>query len=99
MSETTITEFAPAKINLALHVTGQRDDGYHLLDTLVGFADTGDRLTFEAADELSLTIGGSSGDGLIANDDNLVLRAASALQAAVGTSSGVAIHLEKNLPV
>ncbi|MEM1317059.1 MAG: 4-(cytidine 5'-diphospho)-2-C-methyl-D-erythritol kinase, partial [Pseudomonadota bacterium] len=47
----------------------------------------------------SLTIGGSSGDGLIANDDNLVLRAASALQAAVGTSSGVAIHLEKNLPV
>ncbi|MEN0041209.1 MAG: 4-(cytidine 5'-diphospho)-2-C-methyl-D-erythritol kinase [Pseudomonadota bacterium] len=99
MSETTITEFAPAKINLALHVTGQRDDGYHLLDTLVGFADIGDRLTFEAAEELSLTIGGPFGDGLNADDDNLVMKAASALRDAANIFTGAAIHLEKNLPV
>ena len=41
-----IEEFAPAKVNLALHVTGRRADGYHLLDSLVVFANTGDRLSF-----------------------------------------------------
>ena len=44
-----IEAFAPAKINLTLHVTGQRDDGYHLLDSLVVFADVGDRLLFTRA--------------------------------------------------
>lgn len=45
-----IVETAPAKINLALHVTGRREDGYHLLDSLVTFAEDGDELTFEPAD-------------------------------------------------
>ena len=51
-------QIAKAKINLCLHVTGQRDDGYHLLDSLVVFADFGDALTFTNADEFSLKIGG-----------------------------------------
>jgi len=53
---TTAEGFAPAKINLTLHVTGQRADGYHLLDSLVVFADVGDRLHYEPASELSLTV-------------------------------------------
>jgi 4-diphosphocytidyl-2-C-methyl-D-erythritol kinase len=50
------TAFAPAKVNLYLHVTGRRDDGYHLLDSLVAFVDIGDRLTAEPAASLSLVV-------------------------------------------
>ena len=50
--------FAPAKINLALHVTGRRSDGYHLLDSLIGFADRGDTIEVEASDRLSLSVDG-----------------------------------------
>ena len=99
MSQPAITEFAPAKINLALHVTGQRDDGFHLLDTLVGFADVGDRLSFAPADEINLTIDGPFGEGLASSDDNLVLRAASALKDVAVVAAGAAVHLKKNLPV
>ncbi|WP_083804302.1 4-(cytidine 5'-diphospho)-2-C-methyl-D-erythritol kinase [Ahrensia sp. R2A130] len=99
MSAATITEFAPAKINLALHVTGQREDGYHLLDTLVAFADVGDRLNFAPADELTLSINGTFGAGLSTDDDNLVLRAATALRKAAGATTGAEIRLEKNLPL
>ncbi len=52
-----IVETAPAKINLALHVTGRRDDGYHLLDSLVTFAEDGDELAFERP---TATVSGSS---------------------------------------
>jgi len=89
------TEFAPAKINLALHVAGRRGDGYHLLDSLVVFADVGDRITVKAADALSLTVTGPMAAGLTAGDDNLVLRAARAF----GAAPGAAITLEKHLPV
>jgi len=104
---TAITELAPAKINLALHVTGQRSDGYHLLETLVTFADAGDLLTFTAADSDRLTVSGRFGPLLSADpgqpQDNLVLTALSRLRDAV-TGLGhsprpVHIHLEKNLPV
>ena len=54
----TVSAFAPAKINLYLHVVGRRADGYHLLDSLVAFADIGDRVTAAPARRLSLTIGG-----------------------------------------
>ncbi|MEL7133615.1 MAG: 4-(cytidine 5'-diphospho)-2-C-methyl-D-erythritol kinase, partial [Pseudomonadota bacterium] len=54
----TIEAFAPAKINLTLHVTGQRDDGYHLLDSLVVFADVGDRLALTPGAALSLDVTG-----------------------------------------
>lgn len=91
-----ITEFAPAKVNLALHVTGRRADGYHLLDSLVVFADVGDHVTVAHADTLSLAVTGSqSADLLPVTDENLVLRAARAF----GPGQGARITLEKVLPV
>ena len=95
-----LSEVAPAKINLALHVTGQRDDGYHLLDTLVTFADVGDVLTFEPANTLSLDIEGPYGSALSAVADNMVLKAARRLADVAGSSEvGASIVLTKNLPV
>ena len=87
--------FAPAKINLTLHITGQRDDGYHLLDSLVVFAPVGDALRVAPAAELSLRLEGPEAEGLPANGDNLALRAA----AMVGEGQGAEIILEKTLPV
>lgn len=87
-----IREFAPAKINLALHVIGQRSDGYHLLDSLVVFAGVGDWVTVTPAKELSLMVTGPFATGLSCTD-NLVLRAARCLDA------GAALELEKHLPV
>ncbi|MBE9636716.1 4-(cytidine 5'-diphospho)-2-C-methyl-D-erythritol kinase [Salipiger mangrovisoli] len=87
--------FAPAKINLTLHITGQRDDGYHLLDSLVVFAPVGDVLRLVPAAELSLSLEGPEAAGLPADGDNLALRAA----AMVGDGQGAAIALEKLLPV
>ncbi len=90
-----ISRVAPAKINLTLHVTGQRDDGYHLLDSLVMFTSLGDKVTVAPADNLSLTINGPFAAGLDAGEDNLVLRAARLF----GVDRGAAITLTKNLPV
>jgi len=90
---------APAKLNLALHVTGRRPDGYHLLDSLVAFTRFGDRLTISAADEDSFVISGPFAAGLAADDTNLVIRARTALRQAFGDQSPVSITLEKNLPV
>ena len=87
-----LREFAPAKINLALHVTGQRGDGYHLLDSIVVFAGVGDWITAAPADRLSLTVTGPQAAGL-SGDDNLVLRAARCL------GVDAALVLEKHLPV
>lgn len=87
------TEFAPAKVNLCLHVTGQRADGYHLLDSFVVFCDIGDQIDVAAADDLRLAIDGPHSANLAASDDNLVLRAARLMQ------SRAAIRLTKNLPV
>lgn len=84
--------FAPAKINLTLHVTGQRADGYHLLDSLVVFADLGDRLWFAPSETLSLTVTGPFADGVPTDDRNLVW------QAAERAGQTAAITLEKNLP-
>jgi 4-diphosphocytidyl-2-C-methyl-D-erythritol kinase len=94
-----LSEAAPAKINLYLHVTGRRDDGYHLLDSLVAFAEIGDVLSAEPADTLSLRIAGPFAAGLAAEADNLVLRAAHALAAEAGVTAGAHLVLEKNLPV
>lgn len=95
MGISPVRVFAAAKINLCLHVTGQRPDGYHLLDSLVGFADIGDRLEFTAGDRLGLSLDGPFGAGLAADQDNLVLRAAHLFQ----TRDGCAIRLEKHLPI
>lgn len=96
------TVFAAAKINLYLHITGQRADGLHLLDSLVAFADIGDRLTANAAAEFSLAISGPEAGALAGlGERNLVLQAGRKLTAAVGPPSrhrGAAISLEKHLP-
>ena len=88
-----IEVFAPAKVNLTLHVTGQRDDGYHTLDSLVMFADIGDRVTVSAAPETTLTIDGPMADRTPAGAENLVLRAARLMDAQAK------ITLDKRLPV
>ena len=95
-----LTTFAPAKVNLYLHLIGRRPDGYHLLDSLIAFADIGDRVTAEPAKSLSLEITGPEATG-VANlgQNNLVLRAARLLADHTGTARGAALRLEKNLPV
>jgi len=90
---------ARAKINLYLHVVGRRADGYHLLDSLVAFAETGDTIAVAPADELSLTIDGPFAGKLAADADNLVLRAARGLRTLAGVKIGAAITLTKNLPI
>ena len=90
---------ARAKINLYLHVLGRRADGYHLLDSLVVFAETGDRLAVAPSHALSLKIVGPFAGNLTADDDNLVLRAARGLRDLVGFNAGAEIILTKNLPV
>lgn len=90
---------ARAKVNLSLHLCGQRADGYHLLDSVVVFAGTGDTLTCAPADRVSLRIDGPFGKDLSAGDDNLILRAASALSAHHGRPGGAAFRLDKRLPV
>ena len=89
---TTVEAFAPAKINLTLHVTGQRADGYHLLDSLVVFADVGDRLWLTPGDVMQLDVTGPFADGVPVDGRNLVWKAAEA----AGWRG--AIRLEKNLP-
>ncbi len=88
------SELAPAKINLTLHVTGQRSDGYHLLDSLVVFTEIGDTLSARKLQGLSLSITGPESAGLGAGADNLVLRAARLIGA-----SDLAFTLEKCLPL
>ncbi|MFO1088445.1 MAG: 4-(cytidine 5'-diphospho)-2-C-methyl-D-erythritol kinase [Hyphomicrobiales bacterium] len=96
---TAIRERAAAKINLALHVTGRRYDGYHLLDSVVVFADVGDVLEASPAAATSLSIDGPFGEGLQAETDNLVLRAARAMANASPRVPQAAFRLTKNLPV
>jgi 4-diphosphocytidyl-2-C-methyl-D-erythritol kinase len=95
-----VAAFAPAKVNLYLHVTGRRDDGYHLLDSLVAFVDIGDRLRAEPAKSVSLAVDGPEAADLAAiGDGNLVLRAARLLADRAGINAGAALHLDKRLPV
>nr|WP_156030030.1 4-(cytidine 5'-diphospho)-2-C-methyl-D-erythritol kinase [Sphingomonas sp. URHD0057] len=92
-------EIAPAKLNLALHVRGKRDDGRHDIETVFAFCVDGDGLSAEEASDLSLEVTGPFGSDLGANDDNLVLRAARALSAAAKIDEGAAIRLDKRLPI
>jgi 4-diphosphocytidyl-2-C-methyl-D-erythritol kinase len=96
-----LAELAPAKINLALHVTGRRADGYHLLESLVVFAELGDRITVAASAEDSFFVVGPFAGDVPLDNGNLVLRARDALRSAFpeSTTQPVSIALEKNLPV
>ena len=85
---------ANAKINLCLHVTAQRTDGYHLLDSLVVFADFGDVVDCRKADDFSFAINGPFGGDLSVGQDNLITRAAGLLG-----HGGAHVQLTKNLPV
>lgn len=90
---------AYAKINLALHITGQRDDGYHLLDSVVVFSNYGDEITVSRRDDGTqhhLTITGPFGEGLEVDQDNLVLKAARLMG---DDLPPLDIVLEKKLPV
>lgn len=89
---TVVEAFVPAKVNLTLHVTGQREDGFHLLDSLVMFADVGDRVTLRMADETRLSVEGPMSDGVPTDSTNLVLRAADLMNVTAD------ILLEKHLP-
>ncbi len=88
------SEFAPAKINLTLHITGRRADGYHELDSLVAFAGVGDTVSMVPCDTVTLDLSGPQSGALAVTDDNLVLRAAKVMG-----GGGAALTLDKHLPV
>ncbi|MDQ3479459.1 MAG: 4-(cytidine 5'-diphospho)-2-C-methyl-D-erythritol kinase [Pseudomonadota bacterium] len=92
------SERAFAKLNLALHVRGRRDDGFHAIETIFAFCEDGDELTAEPAEALALTIAGPFGGGLDP-EGNLVTRAAERLREACGATVGAKIALTKLLPV
>lgn len=94
-----VTVFAPAKINLYLHVAGRRPDGYHLLDSLIAFAGIGDTIRAEPAERLSLSVDGPTAALLPEAGDNIVLMAARILADRAGVTTGAALHLTKRLPV
>ena len=100
------TIFAPAKINLFLHITGRRQNGYRKLDSLVCFADIGDTIHIETADHFSFHITGSFADQFSdtekeshTDSQNLVVRAARMLSQITKTPLTCKITLEKNLPI
>jgi 4-diphosphocytidyl-2-C-methyl-D-erythritol kinase len=97
----TLRRDAWAKVNLTLHVTGRRADGYHELDSLIVFAGVGDELALSPAERLVLEVEGPFAAALGGTDPqaNLVLRAAAALQARFGVARGARCRLVKRLPV
>jgi 4-diphosphocytidyl-2-C-methyl-D-erythritol kinase len=92
-------EFAPAKVNLALHLRRRRDDGYHDLETVFAFTAFGDTIAVAPADTLSLAVTGPFAAAAGQGSDNLVLRAARGLAEAAGVAAGAALTLEKHIPV
>ena len=88
---------APAKLNLFLHITGRRPDGYHLLQTIFHFIDINDTLYFEVTHDGEIRLSPSIEN--IANEDNIIVKAARLLQTNYATSKGVNITLKKRLPM
>ncbi len=100
MNDWTREWAAPAKINLFLHVTGRRADGYHLLQTVFRFLDHGDRIRYEPRRDGRIVLATPLPG--VPPESNLAVRAAEALRAAAGATaktSGVTLHLEKRLPL
>ncbi len=93
-----VARLAPAKVNLALHVTGRRADGYHLLDSIAVFADIGDRVEIDAADQLDLTVTGRFAAHAPGDPTDLAWRAAAAFFEHTGLPPAAAIRVEKNIP-
>jgi len=88
---------APAKLNLFLHITGRREDGYHLLQTLFHFIDISDTLYFEITDDKNISI--SPAIEGIPDEENIIVKAARLLQKTTGTNKGTKISLKKCLPM
>lgn len=97
MNNPTLALPAPAKLNLMLHITGQREDGYHNLQTLFQFLDHSDELHFEQLPTTDIVV--ISGLSDIAQEDNLIYRAASLLQQHSNCQQGARIELKKLLPM
>ena len=94
-----LVEFAPAKVNLTLHVLGRRADGYHEIESLAAFAGVGDRLTLVPGGPLELIVRGPTAAAAGASSDNLVLKAARALAGQVPTLRLGRFELDKELPI
>lgn len=94
-----VIESAPAKLNLFLHVTGKREDHYHLLESLVVFTDFGDTLEMHDAAALTLDIAGPYAAALAAAEGNLIVKAAEALRRHSGCRRGARIVLHKRIPL
>ena len=90
-----ISEFAPAKINLSLHLVGQKSDGYHLLDSIVSFVNIGDKISIEPGKSGKLKVAGPFAKDLPRSNHNLVLKAARLFD----NIKFSRITLEKNIPV
>ena len=88
---------APAKINLFLHVTGRRPDGYHELQTVFQFLEFGDSIGFALREDGRIVRAGAHSG--IPEDQDLVIRAARVLQAAHAPQAGVTIRVDKHIPL
>jgi len=88
---------SPAKLNLMLHITGQRDDGYHLLQTVFQFIDLYDHLTFEVTQDGSITRTDSQTS--VEKADDIILQAATLLQSKYQVTLGLRYSIEKNIPI
>ncbi|HKJ51695.1 MAG TPA: 4-(cytidine 5'-diphospho)-2-C-methyl-D-erythritol kinase [Gammaproteobacteria bacterium] len=88
---------SPAKLNLMLHVTGRREDGYHLLETVFQFIDLCDRLEFEADDSPRITR--VAGNTPVAEADDLLLKSAELLGDRLAVRKGVRIRVDKRIPI
>ncbi|MCB9989748.1 MAG: 4-(cytidine 5'-diphospho)-2-C-methyl-D-erythritol kinase [Rhodospirillales bacterium] len=102
----SLSVLAPAKINLYLHVTGRRGDGYHLLDSLVAFASIGDRISIKPSGAFSFRIEGPYASAFTAAElesgpesQNLAVRAARGLGDLLGRRLDLALTLTKNMPL
>lgn len=93
----TLELLSPAKLNLFLHITGRRADGYHNLQTLFQLLDYGDTLRFTPRDDGQVTLTPEIPG--VAFEDNLIIKAVRSLQKQTGTTLGVDIQLEKRLPM
>lgn len=98
MISTPIVRGAPAKVNLAVHVTGRRADGYHLLESLVVFARFGDRISVSNSQTDAISVSGPFAAAVPMDDGNLVVRARDRLRDKLSRHGPVSISLEKNLP-
>lgn len=94
-----LSAIAPAKLNLYLHIHGKRADNYHLLESLVVFTEFGDVVSVEPEASLALRVEGEFAKAVGDHDDNLVLRAARALQTICNLTQGARITLTKHIPV